>query len=401
MTPTSTLTTRDAVREAWLDLRSRPGRSALTAVGTLIGIAVLVSTLGLAASLDAQVAARFDALTMTEVTVSARDAGPDAPPALPVDAPSRALRIGGTVAAGNLSEVKNIDGITGTPGYDPTNPVITDVPVFAATSGLVDALRAEVTGRFLSGWHDDTGQAVAVLGRDAADRLRVTDVSRRPVIFVEGRPVVVIGILTSVGRHPSLLRAVIVPQGYALKQLRLATPDQLVVETRMGAAEVVGDQLALAVRPDRPDALTVDVPPSPEMLRKQIAGDNQTLFVVLGLVSLVIGGVGIANMTLVSVLERTAEIGLRRAIGARRRHIVVQFLLSSVATAFMGAVVGTGLGMIVTTAVALSQQWPPTMSPLLPVLAPLLGAVIGLGAGAYPAHRASRIEPIDALRTSG
>ena len=164
MTPTSTLTTRDAVREAWLDLRSRPGRSALTAVGTLIGIAVLVSTLGLAASLDAQVAARFDALTMTEVTVSARDAGPDAPPALPVDAPSRALRIGGTVAAGNLSEVKNIDGITGTPGYDPTNPVITDVPVFAATAALLDALRAEVTGRFLSGWHDDTGQAVAVLG---------------------------------------------------------------------------------------------------------------------------------------------------------------------------------------------------------------------------------------------
>ncbi|MBK8461565.1 MAG: FtsX-like permease family protein [Nigerium sp.] len=116
---------------------------------------------------------------------------------------------------------------------------------------------------------------------------------------------------------------------------------------------------------------------------------------------LVIGGVGIANMTLVSVLERTAEIGLRRAIGARRRHIVVQFLLSSVATAFLGAVVGTGVGMVVTTAVALAQQWPPTMSPVLPVVAPLVGAAIDVGAGAYPAHRASRIEPIDALRAAG
>lgn len=114
-----------------------------------------------------------------------------------------------------------------------------------------------------------------------------------------------------------------------------------------------------------------------------------------------IGGVGIANMTLVSVLERTAEIGLRRAIGARRRHIVVQFLLSSVATAFLGAVVGTGVGMVVTTAVALAQQWPPTMSPVLPVVAPLVGAAIDVGAGAYPAHRASRIEPIDALRAAG
>lgn len=401
MTPESTLTTRDAVREAWLDLRTRPGRSALTALGTLIGIAVLVSTLGLAASLDAKVAQRFDALTLTEVTVRARDADPAALPAVPVDAPSRALRVDGAIAAGNLSEVKDVAGITGTPGHDPSNPTVTDVPVFAATPGLVDAVHGEVTGRFLSGWHDDTGQAVAVLGRDAADRLRIAEVSRRPVVFVEGRPVVVIGILDSVGRHQSLLRAVIVPQGYALKQLRLAKPDQLIVETGMGAAAVVGDQLAVAVRPDQPESLTIDVPPSPEALRRQIAGDNQALFVVLGLVSLVIGGVGIANMTLVSVLERTAEIGLRRAIGARRRHIVVQFLLSSVATAFLGALVGTGVGMVVTTAVALAQQWPPTMSPVLPVVAPLVGAAIGVGAGAYPAHRASRIEPIDALRAAG
>ncbi len=401
MTPESTLSTRDALREAWLDLRTRPGRSALTALGTLIGIAVLVSTLGLAASLDAQVAKRFDALTMTEVTVRARDADPAAPLAVPVDAPSRALRIDGTVAAGNLSEVKDVDGITGTPGFDPSNPAVTGVPVFAATSGLAGAVHGDVTGRFLSSWHDETGQAVAVLGRDAADRLRIADVSRRPVVFVDGRPLVVIGILDAVGRHQALLRAVIVPQGYALRQLRLSKPDQLIVETDMGAAEVVGDQLAVAVRPDLPESLTIDVPPSPEVLRRQIAGDNQALFVVLGLVSLVIGGVGIANMTLVAVLERTAEIGLRRAIGARRRHIVVQFLLSSVATAFLGAVVGTGVGMIVTTAVALAQQWPPTMSPALAAVAPLVGAAIGLGAGAYPAYRASRIEPIDALRVSG
>ena len=107
------------------------------------------------------------------------------------------------------------------------------------------------------------------------------------------------------------------------------------------------------------------------------------------------------NQTLlVSVLERTSEIGLRRAIGARRRHIVAQFLLASVATALLGGLGGTAVGLVVTTAVSLIQQWPPTMPVLVPLLAPWLGAMIGLVAGTYPAYRASRIEPIDALRTA-
>lgn len=401
MTDASTLAPRDAIREVWLDLRSRPARAALTALGPLIGIAVLVSTLGLAASLDAQIAARFDALTATEVSARARSADPALPPALPADAARRALRIDGTVEAATLSEIKGIARITGTPGYDPAAVVTSDLAVFAGSPGLARLVHGEMTGAFLNDWHEETRQPVAVLGRTAADRLNIHDVTRRPVVFVDDRAFVVIGILESAARHPSLLRSVIVPQGYAHAALGLAGPEALHVETTVGAADVVGGQLGLAVRPDQPEALSVEIPPSPETTRRQVAGDTQALFLVLGLISLVIGGIGIANMTLVSVLERTAEIGLRRAIGARRRHIVVQFLLSSVVTAFVGALAGTALGLIVTAGVALAQRWPPTMPPVVPGLAPLIGAVIGLAAGVYPASRAARIEPIDALRGAG
>lgn len=133
MTP-SQLRPTDLAHEVWLDLRSRPGRTALTTLGTLIGIAVLVSTLGLAASLAAQIAARFDALTATEVTVTPPGTDTSAI-ALPIDAPQRALRVNGTVAAATLSEIKNTT-ITGTPLKDPSVAAASGLSLFAASPDL-------------------------------------------------------------------------------------------------------------------------------------------------------------------------------------------------------------------------------------------------------------------------
>jgi ABC-type antimicrobial peptide transport system permease subunit len=401
------LSVSDALREARLDLTSTLGRSVLTAIGTVIGIAVLVSTLGLASSASARISSRFDALAATEVVArqpeqaGGQTATTDDPVAgaglLPFDSPARSSVIDGVTSSATLSELGPGIDVEGTPVNDPQTapPSLT---VVGASPSLARTVHAVLTGRFFDAFHDGRGEPVAVLGANAARELHVSDLASGPVILVDDQPVVVIGIVTAVDRHPDLLNQVIVPDGYAAAHLGLVSPKQVIIETRIGAAEVVGRQVAYALRPDVPDDIEVLVPPSPTFTRDRVASDTRALFVVLALVSLVIGGLGIANVTLVSVLERVPEIGLRRSLGAKRIHIAAQFLVESAALGLLGAIAGAAMGVLVVVFVAGLREWPATVEPWLPLLAPVLGCLIGVLAGLYPAVKASRIEPARALR---
>lgn len=122
------------------------------------------------------------------------------------------------------------------------------------------------------------------------------------------------------------------------------------------------------------------------------------MFLLLGGLSLVVGAIGIANITLVGVMERTGEIGLRRAIGATRGHIASQFLFESASMGIIGGVIGASLGVLIVVAVSAYQVWTPVLDPGAPLLAPVVGAGIGLLSGTYPAMRAARLEPVEALR---
>jgi ABC-type antimicrobial peptide transport system permease subunit len=122
------------------------------------------------------------------------------------------------------------------------------------------------------------------------------------------------------------------------------------------------------------------------------------LFLVLGGVSLLVGAIGIANVTLVSVLERVGEIGLRRALGAARRHVAAQFLMESTAMGLVGGIIGASMGVLLVVAISAARTWTPVLDPWVPLAAPLVGALTGLVAGLYPAIRASALEPVEALR---
>jgi hypothetical protein len=246
--------------------------------------------------------------------------------------------------------------------------------------------------------HSNRADRVAVLGPDAARRLGVSDLGQLPAVSIGDHLYLVVGILRDVGRKPELLGSVIIPEGTARQDFGLVGPGTVVIETRIGAAYLIADQTPPALRPDDPRILRVEVPLEPKRVRDEVQSDVNVMLLLLGGLSLVVGAIGIANITLVSVMERTGEIGLRRAIGATRGHIAAQFLFESASMGVIGGILGASLGVMIVVGVSAYQLWTPVLDPAAPILAPLIGGAIGLLSGAYPAMRAARLEPVEALR---
>ncbi len=393
----SGLAFRDLVNEVVIGLTARPARTLLTALGTIIGVAALVATLGLAKTAGNQIVSRFDELEATAVTVTPSNQQVSL---LPFDAESRLDRLNGVVASGTKSDVALGDLLArSVPVIDPLGQTEFQIPVIAVSPGLFDAARAELaTGAFFDSGHDDRADPVAILGPGAAGRLNVGRVDNSPSIFLGDETLAVVGILASVERRPELLNAIIVPNGYARSELGLQAPELVLIDVEIGAAELIGTQAPVALAPGRAAQLQAAVPASPTRVRSDVQDDVNALFLVLGGVSLLVGAIGIANVTLVSVLERTGEIGLRRALGATRRHVAVQFLAESAALGALAGLIGTSIGILAVVIISATREWSPVLDSWLPIAAPLVGALIGLLAGTYPAWKASRLEPITALR---
>ena len=396
----------DLFGEAMAGLFARPARSLLTALGAMLGITSLVATLGVANTAGNQIVSSFDELAATSVTVTNESGffGGNAPRVrLPWDSEQRLARLNGVAAAGTMATVDIGSALTrSVPLNDPLGQTEFQIPMIAASPGLHDAVRGRLaTGRWFDRGHSERSDPVAVLGAAAAQRLNITRVGQQPMVFVGDAGFVVIGILLDAQRQPEVLNAVIVPEGTARRLYGLESPTTVQIDTEVGAAPLIASQAALAVSPNDPALVRVQSPPEPEGLKIRVEGDVNALFLVLGGVSLLIGAIGIANVTLVSVLERVGEIGLRRALGAGRRHIAAQFLLESTGIGLFGGVIGASAGVLVVVIVSASNKWTPVLDARVPFAAPALGALIGLVAGFYPAWRASRLEPVDAIRNIG
>ncbi|TRO58667.1 ABC transporter permease [Streptomyces sp. IB201691-2A2] len=395
---------RDLLSESVAGILQRPARSALTALGTVLGVGTFVAVLGLTATTSSQIDSRFNELTATEVTVE--DTGGEQPEflsnAFPADADRRIGALGGVREAGVYWPVRLGPGTVVSAAPVGTEGTGEQTQVVAASPGVLAAAGPHLAqGRIFDEYHDRRGENVVVIGAGLASRLGITTLETAPAIFVEDRAFTVIGIVDDVRRKADLLLSVVVPRTTAEEIWGGPEAGQrakMLISTELGAARQIADEAALALDPAHPDHFKVVPPPDPRSLRGDVTSDLNQLFMLMAGICLVIGAVGIANTTLVAVLERTGEIGLRRALGARGRHVTVQFLAESGALGALGGLVGTSLGTVTVVGMAVVRDWTPVIHPATVVAAPAIGLVTGVLAGLYPAWRASRIQPAEALR---
>ncbi|HWX97693.1 MAG TPA: ABC transporter permease [Solirubrobacteraceae bacterium] len=389
----------DVVRTASVGLRTRPVRVALSALGVAIGIAAMVAVLGISESSKAGLVAELNQLGTNLLTIMPGQTFLGQNAQLP-EAADRSVR--------NLSSVRNAAAVTAVSSATiRRSPYIEaaetgGIAVEAADLGLLTTLSGTVTrGRFLDAASER--YPLVVLGAVAAQRLGVDrlTVNGRPVlVYIGGTWFTVGGVLAALPLAPEIDRAALI--GYPVAHTLFGTTRSASTLYVRADAERVTEAAALlpgAADPQNPEQTQISRPSSALQARADAQSTLTALFLGLGAVALLVGGVGIANVMVISVLERRPEIGLRRALGARRVHIGVQFLGESVLLAMLGGVTGIALGSAATAGYASLQGW----SLVVPVLAVAGGVgvalLLGALAGLYPAIRAARLTPTAALRS--
>jgi len=386
----------DLVRIGAGGLSARRLRSGLTALGIAIGIAAMMAVLGISESSRADLLATLDRLGTNLLTVSAGKSmfGDDS--TLPEVAPGMISRIGPVEGVAGVEAIAASVRRTDLISADETG----GIAVFAADTSLIDTLGGSLAdGRGLDAATEQ--YPTVVLGSVAATRLGISSVADEPLVYLGGHWFSVIGILEPMPLSPEIERSALIGLPIA-KDLFDATgsPTMIYVRAADAAIDDVRAVLAATANPANPEEVTVSRPSDAIAARAAAASTFTALFLGLGAVALLVGGLGIANVMLMAALERRSEIGLRRALGATRGHIVGQFLTEAVLLAGTGGVLGVALGAAVSIGYANSQGWLVSL-PLFGILGGVgMAVLIGAVAGLYPAIRAARTPPTDALRTA-
>ncbi|ETA66553.1 ABC transporter permease [Haloechinothrix halophila] len=398
---------RDLARESLLSIGGQPARSLLTAIGTVLGAAAFVATLGLSSTMSQQVSSTFDLQRATEVTVRAATeaergaAGADGNRGtvaswLREDAMRRLGTLAGVESAGRRVRLSE----TVINRFAEPGSVVTSAAVTGVDSGALAGIDPRVVhGRTFGAFHDRTGAPVVMLSGSVARELGVSRAGMS--VFINSRAFTVVGIFDDVASRPETLLSVVMPFEAArllTAANRGATTYDVIVKTEPGAAQQVGRQAPLVLAPHAPDSVRAIAPPDPRSLRMAIEGDVRQLSLILSVVALAIGAVSIGNAATAGIAARIPEIGLRRAMGAKRSHVFTQLLGETTLLGTLGGVIGALLGLLVTVGASLANGWQPVVDLRAALLAAAGGAVAGLLAGLVPALRAMRIPPVAALQ---
>lgn len=395
--PHSKLRIGDVARVGSSGLRSRKLRAALSALGIAIGIAAMVGVLGLSESSKSDLLAELDALGTNLLTVQASTGFGAGDAALPDDSAEMIARIP-TVEA--TAAVSPIDVNVYRSEFVPSGET-GGITVVAADSNLLETLNGAVAeGVFLDEANSD--YPVAVLGSVAAERLGVSDLDIDVLVYIGDEYVEVVGILSEFPLAPDLDRTVMISEGAAEAYFQEdIVPTTIYVRVDPDVLDETRALLGATADPQNPEEVEVSRPS--DVIEAQAAAESafDSLFLGLGAVALLVGGVGIANVMVIAVIERRSEIGLRRAIGATKSHIRSQFLTEALILAALGGIAGVVIGVGVTAAYASSQGWAIIIPPEAMIGGFVAAVVIGAIAGLYPAMRAANLPPTEALRAAG
>ncbi len=392
----SELHVSDMARTATIGMRTRRLRTVLSALGIMIGIAAMVGVLGLSESSKSELLAQLERLGTNLLTVEAGGGIGAGTGTLPDEASAMISRIGPVESTSTISAVQaNV--------YK--NDLVDEGQTAGITVQAVDySLLDSLAGTVADGqWIDSaTGSyPTVVLGSVAAERLGIDGVLGTQQVWLGDQWFTVIGVLDTFELAPDLDRAALISLEAADVYLDHDNePTRVLVRVDPGQIDQVGTVLAATANPEFPEEVEV-ARPTDALEAQEAADDTLTaLFLGLGAVALLVGGVGIANVMVISVLERRGEIGLRRALGATRRNIAGQFLGEALLLAVIGGVGGVILGVAATALYASIEGWE-ILVPSIAVIGGLVAALlIGGIAGLYPAIRASRLSPTEALHTT-
>jgi putative ABC transport system permease protein len=389
---------RDLLGVAAAGLTARKGRTFLLLLGPLIGVAAMVAAIGLTDSAKGDLKTKLAQLGTDLIVVDAAGAfGSSETPTLPEDAAQRAARLS---TVDRVSAVAELSGIVTSPhrgaeSYYQSFPV----PVLAADAALPAVLEVGLrSGRWLDAADEATAARAAVIGSGLAREYAYLRGEIR-TIRLGDTDYGVVGVLDRAELRPELDEAVFIPLATAERDfVDEPRPTRLFVRSVEGRTEETARALPTAIALGGTDEVTTTVPSDALAAQAEADKSLQRTAFMAGVLALLLGAIGIANVMSISVIQRSNEIGIRRALGHRRSTVAMQFFLEAVAVGVLGGVSGAGLGILVVTVTSALLDWTVVLQYGLIPWWVVVSIIVAAVAGLYPSVKAARLEPLETLR---